>query len=58
MSFLLLAITISAVSALLQSQSSSSDALDVDLGYEIYQGFNNATSGINTWRGKNYKLNQ
>ena len=34
-----------------KQQSPASDALDVDLGYAIYRGFANATTGINTWRG-------
>ncbi|KAJ9603643.1 hypothetical protein H2200_011829 [Cladophialophora chaetospira] len=28
--------------------------LQVDLGYEIYQGFTNSTSGLNIWRGIRY----
>jgi hypothetical protein len=28
----------------------SSD-LEVDLGYEVYEGYNNQTTGINIWRG-------
>jgi hypothetical protein len=34
-----------------QKQSPATDALDVDLGYAIYRGFANATTGIDTWRG-------
>jgi hypothetical protein len=25
--------------------------LEVDLGYEVYEGYNNQTTGINIWRG-------
>jgi len=25
--------------------------LQVDLGYAIYQGYNNATQGLNIWKG-------
>jgi hypothetical protein len=32
-------------------QSAVSNALEVDLGYEIYQGSSNTSTGINTWRG-------
>ena len=32
-------------------QSTTSNALEVDLGYEVYQGSNNASTGINSWRG-------
>ncbi|EHY58883.1 Secreted lipase [Exophiala dermatitidis] len=31
--------------------SSSSSSLQVDLGYEVYQGTSNSTSGLNIWRG-------
>lgn len=31
--------------------NSSSSSLQVDLGYEIYQGTSNSTSGLNVWRG-------
>ena len=33
-----------------QGQNGSSN-LQVDLGYEIYEGFANATTGLNIWRG-------
>lgn len=35
-------------------QSTTSNALEVDLGYEIYQGSSNASTGINAWRGYGY----
>lgn len=25
--------------------------LQVDLGYAVYEGYNNATTGLNVWRG-------
>lgn len=28
-----------------------SSSLQVDLGYEIYQGYANATSNLNIWKG-------
>lgn len=31
--------------------TSSNSSLQVDLGYSIYEGVNNATTGINVWRG-------
>jgi len=31
--------------------SSSSDPLTVDLGYSVYQGYNNATLDLNIWKG-------
>lgn len=31
--------------------TSSNSSLQIDLGYSIYEGVNNATAGINTWRG-------
>jgi hypothetical protein len=34
-----------------QAGGNSSTSLQVDLGYEIYQGVSNSTSGINIWRG-------
>jgi len=34
-----------------QSNPSNSSALQVDLGYSIYEGFYNQTSGINQWSG-------
>lgn len=33
------------------SNSSDSSNLQVDLGYEIYQGYNNATSKLDIWKG-------
>jgi hypothetical protein len=30
--------------------TSNSD-LEVDLGYEVYEGYSNQTTGINIWRG-------
>lgn len=35
-------------------QSTTSNALEVDLGYEIYQGSSNASTGINSWRGYSF----
>lgn len=32
-------------------QTQSMDALQVDLGYNIYQGSSNTAVGINTWKG-------
>jgi hypothetical protein len=37
--------------ALRYRQSTKNNALEVDLGYGIYQGSSNASTGINTWRG-------
>lgn len=37
--------------ALESRQASISDALQVDLGYGIYQGYSNSSTGINTWKG-------
>ena len=34
--------------------SNSSASLQVDLGYEIYEGFANSSTGLNVWRG--YKI--
>lgn len=34
-----------------QSQNSSSSGLEVDLGYEVYEGYNNATTSLNVWKG-------
>jgi L-cysteine desulfidase len=31
--------------------TSGSSGLVVDLGYEVYGGFSNQTTGINIWRG-------
>ena len=61
-SFIASALTLSGtVAALPQSQpfrevlrsrqSTTSNDLEVDLGYEIYQGSSNASTGINSWRG-------
>lgn len=33
------------------SNVTSSSNLEVDLGYEVYEGFTNQTTGINIWRG-------
>lgn len=30
---------------------SNESSLQVDLGYQVYQGYNNATSGLNIWKG-------
>lgn len=32
-------------------QTQSMDALQVDLGYSIFQGFSDTAVGINTWKG-------
>ena len=32
-------------------QSTSTSGITVDLGYEIYQGVANASTGLNTWKG-------
>ncbi|KIW70149.1 hypothetical protein PV04_02449 [Phialophora macrospora] len=34
-----------------QVSGGSSSPLQVDLGYEVYQGYNNATTGLNLWKG-------
>lgn len=34
-----------------QSSSGNSSSLQVDLGYEVYNGYSNATSGLNIWKG-------
>jgi len=34
-----------------QSPDVSSTNLTVDLGYEVYQGYWNSESGINSWQG-------
>jgi len=31
--------------------ATSNSDLEVDLGYEVYEGFTNQTTGINIWRG-------
>jgi hypothetical protein len=36
---------------LLGKRQSTTSALQVDLGYEVYEGSTNITTGINTWRG-------
>jgi hypothetical protein len=36
--------------------ATGSSDLEVDLGYEVYEGYNNQTTGINIWRG--YVKNQ
>ncbi|KAK8196504.1 hypothetical protein M8818_006669 [Zalaria obscura] len=35
-------------------QSSGNSSLQVDLGYEVYEGVQNQTSGLNTWKGIRY----
>jgi hypothetical protein len=32
-------------------QNAGNNSLAVDLGYGIYQGYSNASTGINTWKG-------
>jgi hypothetical protein len=32
-------------------QDSGNDALTIDLGYGVYRGYANASTGLNTWRG-------
>ncbi|EDU40805.1 PnbA Carboxylesterase type B [Pyrenophora tritici-repentis] len=34
-----------------QRHSTTSGSLEVDLGYEIYRGVSNSSTGINTWKG-------
>jgi len=31
--------------------TTESSGLQVDLGYAVYEGYNNATTGLNVWRG-------
>jgi len=33
------------------TNATSSSGLEVDLGYEVYEGYSNQTTGINIWRG-------
>lgn len=35
----------------LQRRQQSGNSLRVDLGYEIYEGTSNATTGLNVWKG-------
>jgi hypothetical protein len=37
--------------ALSARQDSGQDPLTVDLGYGVYQGYANASTNINTWKG-------
>lgn len=37
--------------ALRSRQDSGNDNLTVDLGYGVYQGYANSSTGINTWKG-------
>ncbi|CAN9425458.1 unnamed protein product [Alternaria alternata] len=39
-------------------QSTTANALEVDLGYGIYQGTSNTSTGINTWRGLRWQRPQ
>lgn len=32
-------------------QTAGSSSLQVDLGYEVYEGVANASTGLNTWKG-------
>lgn len=34
-----------------QTSGGNSSSLEVDLGYEVYQGHQNTTTGLNLWRG-------
>ena len=34
-----------------QTAANSSSSLKVDLGYGVYQGTTNSTSGLNIWKG-------
>lgn len=34
-----------------QAKRQNADSLQVDLGYEIYQGYHNDTSDLNIWKG-------
>ncbi|KAI1609657.1 carboxylesterase type B [Exophiala viscosa] len=36
------------------SSNSNASSLEVNLGYGIYQGYNNATTGLNLWKGIRY----
>lgn len=44
----------SAVKEKRQSSMGSMSGLQVDLGYEIYQGIHNTTTNLNTWKGIRY----
>jgi hypothetical protein len=37
-----------------QANGTSGGTLQVDLGYEVYEGFHNSTSDINYWKGIRY----
>jgi hypothetical protein len=37
--------------ALNARQDAGNNSLTVDLGYGVYEGFSNASTGINTWKG-------
>lgn len=34
-----------------RQNGNASSSLQVDLGYEIYEGMSNASTGLNTWKG-------
>ncbi|EXJ66348.1 carboxylesterase 2 [Cladophialophora psammophila CBS 110553] len=34
-----------------QASSGNSSSLQVDLGYEVYEGYTNSTTGLNVWKG-------
>ncbi len=34
-----------------QASSGNSSSLQLDLGYAIYEGYNNGTTGLNLWKG-------
>lgn len=35
-------------------QSTGNSSLQVDLGYDVYEGVTNETTGLNTWKGYVY----
>lgn len=37
--------------ALHASTADNNSPLQIDLGYEIYQGYSNASTGLNVWKG-------
>ncbi|KAI9815795.1 MAG: hypothetical protein M1827_002191 [Pycnora praestabilis] len=37
-----------------QNSGNSSSSLQVDLGYEVYNGVSNSSTGLNTWKGIRY----
>ena len=37
-------------------QAQADSNLQVDLGYEVYEGYNNQTTGLNIWKGYGFNL--